>query len=248
MHFQIYIPTPEDTQLGKEELLRSVGLEDFALGANADRFAKGASPDNERGICVHWPHPGNGQFGYRPNQQTWLPAVPSPDGRPAKRYWAGLWNDSPPTPDQLARKRQYDGTPVELGDGNEWLIPSAALMPRDCRLDQDTGERRFVVSDRFRSFWDQSYEWFLDLRQQIAPTSANPEDEEDENDEIPEQPDHQKIWINADWAEYLLLALNMNYRLVREVENHLHLLNTGNMISSVYATVQDHTAYLVASE
>ena len=68
---------------------------------------------------------------YKPDVQTW--AGPFNDGR----YWVGVWNDSKPGPDDLKRPEQIPGTPVELLDGREWLIPAWRLAPMALTMGMD---------------------------------------------------------------------------------------------------------------
>ena len=58
---------------------------------------------------------------HREEKQTWR-KIPGSD------CWAGYWNDSVPWPGGLAKSEQIDGVPVNLGDGNKWLIPRLRMF------------------------------------------------------------------------------------------------------------------------
>lgn len=48
--------------------------------------------------------------------------------------WIGFWNDDRPTAAQLARDEQIAGHRVRLGDGGDWLVPTARVFPLGTRL------------------------------------------------------------------------------------------------------------------
>lgn len=68
---------------------------------------------------------GDGDVRYKLEKQTWEPYPGKLDdaGKPA--LWYGYWTDDPPGPDYFARKGQFDGHLVKLGDGQQWLVPVA---------------------------------------------------------------------------------------------------------------------------
>src|SRR4051812_19358849 len=110
MHFQLFIPNGEGQD---PRQLEEVGLADFIAGA--EFMPSAAGPVAGRGVIVAWRRPGHAMIGYHPETQTWLPAVPR-DGLAAGRFWVGLWNDAPLTPQDVARPYPQPGSRVELGD------------------------------------------------------------------------------------------------------------------------------------
>lgn len=56
------------------------------------------------------------KVGHYPETQTWHQI-------PKSEIWIGYYEL--PTPDELARPKQLRGLPVELADGNQWLVPVA---------------------------------------------------------------------------------------------------------------------------
>jgi hypothetical protein len=69
------------------------------------------------------------RLGYYADRQTWL-RIPTSDGRPT--LYVGHWNDSRPTPAELARDELLPGRLVKLHDGQAWQVPLA----RECHFGQ----------------------------------------------------------------------------------------------------------------
>lgn len=102
--------------------------------------------------------------GYFPAKQTWKQ---DPAG-----YWAGYWNDAPPTPDTLARSNQIGGAWLRLEDGRDWLIPKArhfdefdgeivAVQQLPARLVRDELGNwvQGGIKERYRRLWDLTTEF-----------------------------------------------------------------------------------------
>jgi hypothetical protein len=205
MHFQLFIPgaTGQDPRL-----LEEVGLADFVAGAEFMPSAKGPAPEGRPGVLVAWRRPGSAMIGYHPDKQTWFPAV-ARDGLEAGRFWVGLWNDSPVTPQDLARPYPQPGSRVQLGDGNEWLLPAAKELDATLKL-ADDGTWKFEVQRRFHAFYLEYLKWF-----HFFGTCG-------EGDE----------YAFADAADFVMAGLRINYRLVPELASQLELfskstVNTG---------------------
>lgn len=195
MHYQIFIFEHD----GQNRSLSDVGLESIAEGAIPLPPAVG--PENRRGQIFYWP-PGPGQpeqFGYRPDAQTWL--EPQSADQP---YRVGLWPERP-TPADLERPRPFDGYRVPLGDGNPWIVPTAALLPKDYGL--EGGQVVLTVQEKFRAFWQRS----IDLHELLA-----------------EQSNDAEAVLPGDWFDYCCDALALNYRILPEIVAELQLLNTRN--------------------
>lgn len=81
------------------------------------------------------------KVGYFPDRQTWHEC----DGG---KYWIGIDNDNPPTPEDLQRPTSVLGYPTELADGNKWHIPVARSFPSGTTLPEslDLGPDGEVVS------------------------------------------------------------------------------------------------------
>jgi len=112
--FLYYLPG-EARKLTREEL-DEVGLT-YAFDRNPTSNGCRAGPGGKSGMVLA---SGDTKVGYYPDQQTWK-RIP---GNKADA-WVGIYADSPPGPDDLARDKQLDGHLVELSDGHKWLIPKA---------------------------------------------------------------------------------------------------------------------------
>lgn len=67
---------------------------------------------------------------FEPARQSWraLPAAEDPSSKievQKSAAWVGIWNESPPTPEELIRRKPLPGLAIALGDGREWLAPVA---------------------------------------------------------------------------------------------------------------------------
>lgn len=197
MHFLIYLPkskaAPED--------LANVGLGDLVAEALTVDCRFG--PDRTAGTLFGW-RPKSGQLliDFRPDAQTWLPAVAFEE-LPAARYWVGLWNDSPPTPGDLQRAYPFAGDRIDLGDGHKWIIPTCEKLPADM-IRADDGSWRFVVQRRFHDFT------------LLARAMA---------DRI--HTHHEWPWWE-EMADLVDAAIRLNYRLTPEVTSYLRLWQAGD--------------------
>ena len=124
MSFLYFIP--DVVEKPSAEQLGALGLtERLAGGGMAFRpLTQGKGPSGGAGVIVCRPRKHNP--GYYPERQEWR-QVKSGDGAPA--YWLGTWKDARPGPADLQREPLLDGHLVKLGDGNEWLVPVARLLP-----------------------------------------------------------------------------------------------------------------------
>ena len=96
-------------------------------------------------------HPTN----YQPQRQTW---------RNVGTHWIGWDNESPPTPEGLARDRITPGYEVVLADERAWVAP--VIRPYlsdqktfDCTLSMvwgmdDKGQTALRIASRHRRLWD----------------------------------------------------------------------------------------------
>lgn len=208
-HFLLFLPG----ERGQDPaLLRDRGLDDLVAGAEfADHAATSFAPRG--GVLVAWRRPGDVRCHVAEAAQDWLPQIAA--GEP--RYWVGTWRDSPPAPEDLRRADGLlDSHRVELGDGCEWEVPAAARLPRTLRLGPEG--LRFELFDRYRSYWDSSCRF----REQVEAFYRG---------------EAAKLVIDADWWDYLVGALRLNYRILPEIVSHLGLLTTSTCFSALAATV-----------
>lgn len=200
MHFQIFLP---NQQTQNKQALVDAGLADFRDGAQMMPLATNHGPGDQPGTIVSWPKVGAGEFGFYPERQEWLAAIPSGELK-AGRYWVGFWKDKPLVPEDLLLKHATWGSPVILGDGRMWTIPTIQAFPRDVIRNRETGEYELTVQDRYHAAHFQAMGWLEKLKA-----------------------DEQAPW--SELARFVESVLCLNYRLTPEVVDHLRLFNTKNI-------------------
>lgn len=210
MHYLIFIP---GSTVPNKKRLGDVGLSDHSQGAFMSPCPHG--PMGLSGVLAFWQH--SNLNGYFPSQQEWIASYEATSSD-AGAYWVGLANNDLPQPNELIRNEVQEGSYVTLGDGKQWLIPAARLLPRDyvCRANgQWTGD----VFEQFKGYWNESLKWFeavleWDLSGETKPC-VDP--------------------IEA--IKFITSALKLNYRVTPEVISRLRLLNSKNLASAIVATV-----------
>lgn len=149
---------------------------------------------------------------YMPKEQTWTPVG---DG---SLLWIGVDSAEPPTPEEMARKKQYDGYSVLLGDGNRWSVPvvrapdDTTSLPRDMVWDA-TGRLIEPIKPLYESYWNESKEtaaWVFD--------GVKPDD-----------------YGRA--LELAVRALSINYRFGRNEQNILRVIDSETLAGLLIATV-----------
>lgn len=150
MHFMVYFPGKVGAN---KKHFGDAGCAELCHGEEA--FARVQSgPDGRGGMLAFLrQRPDQQHPGYKPSQQTWWPVK---DGETV-RYWIGIVNDDPPTPDDLARNNQVRGELLELEDGKLWRMPVAMQAPRVYGLGTD-GEEKTEFAPRFREWIDRVYD------------------------------------------------------------------------------------------
>lgn len=167
----------------------------------ADLFAAevhGRGPDGGSGLLLS-ASPGLCS-GFQADRQTWRPVSEA-------LLWIGQsTNEEPPGPADLARPSLLEGTAVELADGQSYQVPTLrrpdghTTLPRALGWDE-AGQFQIEISPRYRSLWDES---------------ARVHD----------------LFVNGgnydlEWAiDFCLRVLGLNYRVDREVQNQIHLLDS----------------------
>ena len=150
-------------------LLESRGLANvFADVTTADAVVNeltGPGPGKQTGLVLTYRDADgqvDGRMGYYAAQQEWQSFL---DGK----LWIGIDTANPPTPEQLRRKRQHRGYPIELADGDQWQIPiirrpdGSSLLPTDMYVD-DAGELQQPLKRQYLTYWEESAEvadWFF---------------------------------------------------------------------------------------
>ena len=203
-HYLVYVPGEHvraATADGAHPLAH-VGLPDHAAGAFAVALADG--PDGKGGQLYAWvAGTARHRLHYNADEQDWIPAVPHHD-QPAERYWIGFWKDSPVTPRDIMRPRTTPGTELPIGK-HAWRIPAADLLPAVAAFMPD-GTWATEVEDEYREYRSAVETIRLTL-------AAGYEDME-----------------LADIFSFDLQALQVNYRLPREVAQHMRVLTTESAV------------------
>jgi hypothetical protein len=155
------------------------------------------------------------RWGYFPREQSWTPVG---DG---SLLWIGVDSAELPKPEELARKKQYDGYAVLLGDGNRWNVPivrapdDSTSLPRDMVWDA-TGRLIEPIKPMYQSFWEDTAEvasWVFDG--------------------VP--PDYHRA------LELSVRALSINYRYDRNLHNVLRVIDSETLTGVLVATVDGMT-------
>lgn len=179
---------------------------------------KGRGPDGLAGCILYYQTP-NGQIprqsGYCPKEQQWTPVG---DG---SLLWIGVDTAEPPKPEEMARKKQYGGYRITLGDG-DWLVPTirrpdgSTELPTDMVWDS-TGRLIEPIKPLYQAYWEETKEvatWFFDGV----------------------EPDRQRA------LELAIRALSINYRYGRNEHNVLRAIDSESLLIVLAATVDAPSA------
>jgi len=167
MSFVYYIPGARQNEVKKraKSMLPDVlefdadGKKDSDVQIFANETARG--PDDGQGGLIHQ---GQG-VPFDLEQQKWTK-------HPNEPYWVGFNEDDPPGPDDLERQETVGRYSAPLGDGNKWMIPTAAgyendycPLPKSRKIDAETGDiqrRPLKKYDRLRMYADEVRQATLD--------------------------------------------------------------------------------------
>ncbi len=162
---------------------------------------------------------------YLPDEQTWTECNNG-------KFWIGFYTDDRPKPEDLATDEQFNGYPITLEDGNDWVIPIArsfsggTTLPEALILGLDGKTIRRPL-DRFAEIEKQAQLVIADIMRQL-PDACVPT-----GWDVAEVPltDEQNREIAQD-------ALGLNYRIGPWEINALLLLNTLNVDLIGHALVE----------
>lgn len=226
MHYAVFIPRGERTFSSPDDLLSSVGLGDLGSACVVAMPLSATGPDGLSGTLLYWGdprQPPRDRAGW-----TWQPAPARSlhsDGLKAGqldaalaagRYWLG-WNpDAPPVPAELRRSTFLGGLEVTLEDGNDWIIPTAKVLPRRMGLDP-TGEITMQIAPPFRAFCEAAE----DLLAHLAAADPN----------------RGSLEIPGCWR-VANAALGINYRLNAELVSMLGLFSDRSMVQVCLAVIE----------
>lgn len=211
MHYQLFLPNSTKPNGGSfADWLSAVGLEDHHDGHS---HVMETGPAGE-GALVGWIHSRSNQrqITYRPEQQTWLPALPL-DGQEAGRYWVGFDNANPPQENELRRSYTQVGEFMQLG-ADRWKVPTLNSVPQEAQY-RDDGSMQWVAI--------REYAWLSDEAQKMRA-------------EVIMDFEQRLVRLNDDPAEFVAWALRLlrvNYRMLPEVATRLHLWKSDDLIDVV---------------
>lgn len=198
MHHVVFVP-----KLGRlQDKLESCGLgADFIDGGTwAKELTDKESPTGEPGMMIVWDHL-NAPSASDAKSLAWRPAVEH-EGRPEGRYLVGVDPDNLPTPLELIRTNQVPGRRVQLGM-HSWVIPSLGQFPLN--LYPGNGGPLYTVARQLTQYWERA-----GIVRKVL-LDANEGD---------------TIDVSAAF-DLVIDALNLNYRMPRELVGPLELLTSG---------------------
>jgi hypothetical protein len=120
---------------------------------------RGTGPDNLPGAILCYQNPAGempSMLGYYPDKQTWHKCR---DGQ----FYIGIDNVRPPSPEDMARKKQCSGYPLELAGGEPWTIPiirrpdDSSELPKDMILNGD-GQIKQPIKEAYLKYWESTAE------------------------------------------------------------------------------------------
>ncbi len=192
--------------------LAECGLESLQGGGSGPSWADilTAGPDGGMGRIAFWDDPMRPDAtptpGYLPERQIWTPAA---DGR----WWLGVENLRPPTPDDLRRPKLHAGVDVVLEGGFAWHIPIAKQLPHILGI----GSAR--IKDQYKPFYDAAWkaldEWLI--VDGDSPKWRIPQDE---------------------GFRFIATALGQNYRLEANIVGMLGLVSTEHLVPCIEAITE----------
>lgn len=210
----IFIAREHLSGLTTAEQLEAVGLADHAHGA---RTVQTDGPEGLGGTLFGWDLHATGRLHHKAEEQTWIPAVPNGDLK-EKRYWVGVWNDSPPTEKCLRRPGTLWGADIKMGDENPWIVPIPSALPHDMMLATDGS----LVMEPKRRYQDVCLEARRLRRLRLSSETV--------------RIDYFVLWA------FCLQCLNLNYRLPQELASYLRLIDTDNIREVVLHCTSEENA------
>lgn len=202
--YLLFIPGG-DPHRQSTQVLADVGLGGLCDDDKADLVPVSVGPGGVGGALLSWQtFAGAPQFAYLPDSQVWQSMA-------GGAWWFGRQKDSPITPADVARRKQYTGLNCTLRDGNDWSIPITASLPRVWGLDEHGAFSR-VIAPEFREYCELSAGVFQSLMSASQSIDSG---------------ESAAVAVAGAW-EYLCRALALNYRLCPELVAALGLIDDSN--------------------
>ena len=205
MRFLLFVPG-SDHKGTPQEVLASVGLGEIAHGVDTRPVNAGPN-ETGGGLLFGWLSATQSQFDVFPERQKWLPSLADGD-RKSGAYWVGLWNNDPPTENDLRRPDHRRGRQILLGNDESWSIPTPDTLDRYPQPNPDNDGIVWMV--------DEQFNWLttdLDKRRATGVVTGEQEGKK------------TQTFIFDDETDFLFLCrlLQVNYRITPEVVMHLRL-------------------------
>jgi hypothetical protein len=131
MRYLIYIPGKNDCTA--DQMFAAAGLSEISHDL---QVINSEGPDGQRGRLCGWLSSTQNQLIYKAEAQTWIPSAKAGD-RESGAYWIGIWNDSPPTEEDLRKPNHRRGVFIKLGNGERWSIVVPQTLDRFPILNSD---------------------------------------------------------------------------------------------------------------
>lgn len=200
-------------------MLKERGLADTFSGLALEEMPlmelPGRGPDNKAGCILGYQTPSGDvprRLGFYPKEQSWTPVG---DG---SLVYIGVDTAEPPKAFELARKEQYPGYVIPIGETGEWIVPvirrpdGTTELPRGF-VRNVAGVQEQVIKAAYRRYWDDSAgaaEWFFGTNEQFRADKA---------------------------VELAVQALSINYRFGWNEQNLLQPVDSETYLKIVAATV-----------
>ena len=198
------------------------GVFDSPLKSKSIRETPG--PDGGRGIIVSY----DSDIAYKEDSQEWQKIH-------GANAWVGYNKSDRPTPKDLARDSSVSGYPVELGDGNQWVVPRARLadgitsLPR-ARAYKDGSWTKGDIIQKYQKLWETAEKFWSEFEKTIN-------DLQRDNTEV----------ISVEFPEEndcAVMALSANYRMGMTEVSILGLLTDETVGRILHALVDYETISL----
>jgi len=191
----------------KDELFKSLGLEDHIAGCDALPVSDEESPCDKPGILFAWRTQKDNQIIVKKAEQEWM--------KSASGYWVGVWKDKLPTEEQLRRPYMQKGQWIELKSGR-WKLPTPATIDKDIALNDD-GTWKYVPIRELSWLSEECEKRYADFQVDEA------------DGEMTTRVEYNPLEVIG----LIIRALRINYRITPEVV-HMMRLMTQRDISEAY--------------
>jgi len=202
--FSYFLPGKSNTMTIS---LETLAINDLGGVFDSESFSKrdvDPGPDNGMGILVSY----NNHLAYRKETQSWQKIH-------GVNAWIGFDKANPPKASDLQRDSWIGGYRVPLGNGEEWIAPTARLasgLPNlPCSSHFTKGEwTRGGVRPKHQQLWKMAESFWS----QVEPELENVETDQDTI----------KLSFSQE-SEYAVTALSANYRIGNTEASLLGLIN-----------------------